>query len=50
MFKKGSKLKNRWRDIIGENGDGVVLDVCMWASRATFEVIGAAGLCIIFLP
>ena len=48
MFEKGFRLRNRWRDAIGENGgDGSVLDVCLWTGRATFDVIGTAGLCSI---
>lgn len=44
MFERGFRLRNRWRNIIGKDGgDGAVLDVCMWASRITFDVIGAAG-------
>ena len=37
---------NRWRDIISKSGGNeAVLDVCMWAGRITFDVIGAAGSC-----
>jgi hypothetical protein len=44
MFEKGFKLRNRWRDIIDKSdGDGSVLDVGLWVSRATFDVIGSAG-------
>jgi hypothetical protein len=44
MFEKSFRLRNRWCDIINENGGGeAVLDVSMWASRATFDVISAAG-------
>lgn len=50
MFEKGFGLRNKWRDIVGKNdGDGSVLDVCLWVSRATFDVIGAAGSHIVFL-
>ena len=31
-------------------GDEAVLDVCMWASRITFDVIGAAGSYVTPLP
>jgi hypothetical protein len=48
VFEKGFKLRNRWRDIIDKNGgDEAVLDVCLWVSRATFDVIGSAGSCSI---
>ena len=51
VFERGSRLRNRWRDIIGKSGgDESVLDVCLWASRAAFDVVGAAGLCTLFLP
>ena len=44
MFEKGSQLRNRWRDIVSEKGgDGAVMDVCMWVSRATFDVVGIGG-------
>ncbi|KAF9778030.1 cytochrome P450 [Thelephora terrestris] len=44
VFERGFRLRDRWRDIITKNsGDKAVLDVCMWASRITFDVIGAAG-------
>ena len=46
MFEKAFRLRNRWRNLINESGGlegGAVLDICMWASRATFDVISAAG-------
>ena len=53
VFKKGEELKDKWTELIkAENSDqaGHVekwkparLDVCMWVSRATFDVIGLAG-------
>ena len=50
MFEKVFRLRNRWRDITGKSGgDGTVLDICLWVSRATFDVIGAAGSCAAFL-
>ena len=50
MFRTGFRLRDRWRDIIGKNGGNEsVLDVCLWAGRATFDVIGAAGSCTAFL-
>jgi cytochrome P450 len=46
VFERGFRLRNRWREIIRKDGgSGAVLDVCMWASRTTFDVIGAAGSC-----
>jgi hypothetical protein len=51
VFERGFRLRDRWRDIISkESGDEAVLDVCMWASRITFDVIGAAGSCATPLP
>ena len=50
MFEKGFRLRDKWRDIVGKNDkDGSVLDICLWVSRATFDVIGTAGSCIVFL-
>jgi len=50
MFEKCFRLRNRWRDIVGKNGgDGSVLDVYLWVSRATFDVIGTAGSHTVFL-
>ena len=44
VFERGFRLRNRWRGIIGKDGGNeAVLDVCMWAGRTTFDVIGAAG-------
>lgn len=46
VFERGFRLMNRWRDIISKSGGNeAVLDVCMWAGRITFDVIGAAGSC-----
>jgi len=42
---------NRWRDIISKSGENeAVLDVCMWAGRITFDVIGAAGSYAMLFP
>lgn len=48
VFKKGTQLKDKWAELILLSGDdkqeeGLVLDVCHWVSRATFDVIGVAG-------
>jgi cytochrome P450 len=51
IFNKGEELKDRWMGLIQEqavkdaqkNPTGIELDVCHWASRATFDVIGLAG-------
>jgi len=47
VWGKGNELKDRWLGVIKESecGDkGVRLDVCHWISRATFDVIGLAGM------
>lgn len=47
VFRKGTVLKEKWMSIIKEAGvkpgEGHVMDVCRWASRATFDVMGTAG-------
>lgn len=44
VFEKGFQLRNRWCDIISSSDGGeAVIDVCVWLSRATFDVMGAAG-------
>ncbi|KZT26770.1 cytochrome P450 [Neolentinus lepideus HHB14362 ss-1] len=49
VFSKGHELKEKWNTIISEDHGGlakekgIVLDVCSWVSRATFDVIGSAG-------
>ena len=51
VFERGFRLRDRWRDIMRKDGgDEAVLDVCMWASRITFDVIGAAGSYVTPLP
>ena len=46
VFEKGFRLRNRWRDIISKNGGSeAVMDVYVWLGRATFDVMGTAGLC-----
>lgn len=50
VFERGFCLRDRWRGIISKTGgDEAVLDVFMWVSRATFDVIGAAGPCTAFI-
>jgi hypothetical protein len=54
VFNKGEELKDRWMGLIQEhaikvsqdnpNPIGLRLDVCHWVSRATFDVIGLAGV------
>lgn len=52
VFATGQELRDKWFELIGPdekddtkatNRKGVKLDVCMWVSRATFDVIGLAG-------
>lgn len=47
VFRKGTVLTEKWISIIKEagvaSGEGHVMDVCRWASRATFDVMGTAG-------
>ena len=45
-FKKGTELRDTWLDILRRNDTrSCRIDVCHWISRATFDVIGLAGLC-----
>lgn len=47
VFVKGAELKDKWLSIIHESGGkpeaGHLINVCSWASRATFDVMGTAG-------
>lgn len=47
VFSKGTELKEKWNSIIREAGvkpgEGYLINVCSWASRATFDVMGTAG-------
>ncbi|KAI0703752.1 cytochrome P450 [Cytidiella melzeri] len=47
VFDTAKALKDKWKSIIREAhvapGKGHVLDVCNWASRVTFDVMGSAG-------
>ncbi|KAI0337211.1 cytochrome P450 [Trametopsis cervina] len=43
-FSKGLTLKDKWAHVIrADGGEKSVIDVCDWASRATFDMIGSAG-------
>lgn len=47
VFRKAIALRDKWNTIIREAdvspGEGHVINVCDWASRVTFDVMGAAG-------
>ena len=47
VFSKATLLRNKWKAISREtgtgDGKGVELNICSWASRATFDVMGSAG-------
>lgn len=50
VFDKGNQLKDRWTGLLTRGSESsedpaVTLDVCHWISRATFDVIGVAGMC-----
>lgn len=45
VFRKGLELKVKWLDFIELGCQGKAkIDVCHWVSRATFDVIGIAGV------
>lgn len=49
VFNKGSQLKDKWMSMITEDcqspeDPSLTLDICHWISRATFDVIGIAGM------
>jgi cytochrome P450 len=49
VFRKGEELKDKWMCMIEDAGleqgtESVRLDVAHWISRATFDVIGLAGV------
>lgn len=50
VFRKGIQLQNKWNSMIPAlvpdraSASDVTLDVCAWVSRATFDVIGLAGI------
>ncbi|KAJ3558398.1 hypothetical protein NM688_g949 [Phlebia brevispora] len=47
VFNKATELRNKWTSIIREaglkEGQSHLINVCSWASRATFDVMGSAG-------
>ncbi|KAF9566823.1 cytochrome-450 hydroxylase [Agrocybe pediades] len=45
VFRKGHQLGSKWDEMISSSSssDHLVVDVCHWISRATFDVIGLAG-------
>ena len=48
VFKKATELRDTWFDILQRSDSGSCkIDVCRWISRATFDVIGLAGLCLV---
>lgn len=54
VFKKGTQLKHKWMSMTAEacqssKESSLTLDVCRWVSRATFDVIGIAGMYFILL-
>lgn len=54
VFRKGSQLKDKWVSMTSETRQSyeepsLTVDVCRWISRATFDVIGLAGMCWIML-
>jgi len=44
VFKKGNELKDKWIQMTNDHPEPLRLDVCHWISRATFDVIGLAGV------
>ena len=47
VFRKGTVLKEKWTSMINDaddkQGDSLLIDVCRWSSRATFDVMGTVG-------
>ena len=47
VFSKATELRDKWTSILKEAGieagGSHLLNVCSWASRATFDVMGSAG-------
>lgn len=56
VFSTGQELRDKWFELISQHeqdgsqskrkdtaSKGLKLDVCMWVSRATFDIIGLAG-------
>jgi len=44
VFKKGNELKDKWIQMTRDDPEPLRIDVCHWISRATFDVIGLAGM------
>lgn len=45
VFRKGYQLADRWTKMMEDpKQEGAPIDVAHWVSRATFDVIGLAGL------
>jgi cytochrome P450 len=44
VFKKGNELKDKWIQMTREHPQPLRIDICHWISRATFDVIGLAGM------
>lgn len=45
VFKKGMELRDTWFSLLRQSDvRSCKIDVCHWISRATFDVIGLAGL------
>jgi cytochrome P450 len=47
VFAKGSQLRDRWQEMVAPS-DSATIDVSHWLSRATFDVIGIAGMSRLF--
>ncbi|EKM49813.1 uncharacterized protein PHACADRAFT_265519 [Phanerochaete carnosa HHB-10118-sp] len=47
VFSKGTELQKKWMSMIQDAGtkpgEGHIVNVCSWTSRATFDVMGSAG-------
>ena len=53
VFRKGTVLKEKWTSMIADaddkQGDALLIDVCRWSSRATFDVMGTVGELVVRL-
>ncbi|KAH9485345.1 Cytochrome P450 monooxygenase 215 [Psilocybe cubensis] len=43
VFSKGRALNDKWLQMAESTPERLIIDVCHWISRATFDVIGHAG-------
>ena len=55
VFATGQELRDKWFEVLDKEAQdskkeesapprsGTKLDICMWVSRATFDIIGLAG-------